>query len=353
MTDRNSYSRLATDLLAAAEPEVGAPLPEQRNKAVELIAQAIASKARARRTRRIAWGAFAAAASIGLLVSARTVMSGRATGVVAHGGGGVTVSHGGTTEPLHDGVELSRGDRVHVEKGATASLALSTGTHVEVDGGSDLTLVSKDGDQIFGVESGSTRFVVAKVAPGKRFVVRTADVEVEVRGTAFRVTYGEPSCEGTSTRVAVTEGLVVVRKAGHETLVPAGAHWPVGCQAQPAAAPIATVPVLVPSSVPNVTHPSVKATPVVAAKAPSSDLAEQNDLFAEATLKKRNGDRAGAVLSYERLLQRWPGSALAETSAIERMRLLEGASRREAAKSYLGRWPNGSARSEAESILAK
>jgi hypothetical protein len=93
--------------------------------------------------------------------------------------------------------------------------------------------------------------------------------------------------------------------------------------------------------------------PTALSKTPASDLAEQNDVFAEATTKKRNGDRAGAVASYERFLARWPGSALAETAAIERMRLLDGTSKRDAAKAYLVRWPGGSARVEAENILAK
>lgn len=358
MIDRPSLVRAATDRLAASEPAIGTPSPESRAQAIDAVAQAIIANARARRRRRIAWGALAVAASVGLVVSARAVGFGRATGVVAHGAGGVTLSHGGTTVPLHDGAELSRGDRVHVDKGASASLVLSTGTRVEVEGGSDLTLVAKDGDQVFGVESGATRFVVAKLPTGKRFVVRTEDAEVEVRGTVFRVAYGEPACEGTATRVTVTEGVVVVRRAGQEVEVPAGKSWPTGCGA-PAVDPpaVALVPTAVSavSTAPAIVHPAPKPTATSSAplvKTPSSDLAEQNDVFAEATLKKRNGDRAGAVAAYGRLLTRWPGSALAETAAIERMRLLEGAGRRDAAKAYLARWPLGSARSEAEAVLA-
>lgn len=359
MTDRSSLTHGATDLLAAHEPEVGAPSPEQRTQAIDAIAQAIVANARARRRKKLVWGALAAAAAVGLVVGARVAFPHGATGLVAHGGGGVTVSHEGNTAPLHDGAELARGDRIHVEKGATASLDLSTGTRIEVEGGSDLSVVSKDGDQIFGVENGATRFVVAKVPTGKRFVVRTADAEVEVRGTVFRVGYGEPACEGTSSRVDVTEGLVVVRSAGHEYLVPAGTSWPANCStlsapvtsaavtALPAQAPAATVVHAAPKPT-ALAVPSIIAPP----KSPSSDLAEQNDMFAEATTKKRNGDRSGAVVAYERFLARWPGSALAETAAIERMRLLDGSMRREAAKSYLARWPNGSARAEAESVLA-
>lgn len=364
MTDRRSYARLAADLLARAEPEVGAPTAEQRTAAIDLIAKAIADKARARRRRGWVYGIAAAAASIGLLFAARSLPFGRSTGVVAHGGGGVTLSHGGTTAPLHDGAQLARGDRLHVEKGAAASLALSTGTHVEVEGGSDVTLLAKDGDQIFGIEAGATRFVVAKVAPGKRFLVRTADLEVEVRGTAFRVAYGEPACEGTTSRVVVTEGLVVVRKDGHEHLVGAGARWPASCDlaAAPPTQSAASAPAVAAlSGVPSMTPPSVKPTTVAHSgttgatpgKPAGSDLAEQNDLFAEATTKQRAGDRAGAARAFERFLARWPGSALAETAAIERMRLVDGGARREAAKTYLARWPSGAARAEAETILAK
>lgn len=361
MTDRSSLSHTALELLASQEPEIGAPTTAERTAAVDVIARAIVERARARRRRQATFGVLAVAASVALVVSASFVFR-HSTGLVAHGGGGVTVSHAGTTAPLHDGVELSRGDRVHVEKGATASLDLSTGTRIEVEGGSDLSVVSKDGDQVFGVESGATRFVVAKVPSGKRFLVRTADVEVEVRGTVFKVGYGEPACEGTPSRVMVTEGLVVVRHGGKEILVPAGKSWPESCAAP---SPVAAAAPVVAPPASTVEHPAKSPTHASAfvapapqpattsvVKSPSSDLAEQNDVFAEATSKKRNGDRAGAIAAYDKLLARWPGSALAETATIERMRLLEGNARRDAAKAYLARWSNGSARAEAESILA-
>jgi hypothetical protein len=358
MTDRRSYARIATDLLAEADPSVGAPTAEHRAEAIDAIARAIQASARARRRRRLAFGfVVAAAAGVLLVVGARGLPLGKVTGVVARGGGGVTLSHAGTTGPLRDGAELSRGDRVHVAKGSNASLALSTGTRVEVEGGSDVTLVSKDGDQVFGVESGSTRFAVAKVAAGKRFLVRTADVEVEVRGTAFRVTASDDACAGTKTRVEVSEGLVVVRSGGQEHLVGAGDRWPSSCEQPPAAPPAPSVSASgSATSAPTVAHHATKAAtpaaPSGAPKRPSSDLLEQNDLFAEATTKKRNGDRVAAAHAYGRFLARWPGSALAETAAIERMRLLDGAARRDAAKAYLARWPGGSARAEAELLAA-
>lgn len=363
MSERPPLARAATERLARDDSEPRAPSPEAREKAIASIAAAIEGASRARRRRRFAYGALAVAAAAAVTVSVRsfvrtpTAQAPSQPGVVAHGGGGVTLSHGGTTAPLLDAVELAGGDRIRTAPGASASLALSTGTQVEIQGGSELALVSKDGDQVFAVEAGATRFVVAKVPDGKRFVVRTADAEVEVRGTAFRVAVvgEEASCDGSATRVDVTEGAVVVRRAGKEWRVAANESWPAGC-ATSAAASVATTPEPAKPApkLPGHAHASAAvASSSAAAVAHASDLSAQNDLFAEATSKLRNGDRVGALSAFERYLARWPGGALAESAAIERMRLLGGAAAREAAKAYLARWPKGSARAEAEAILAK
>lgn len=358
MIDRTPLARAATERLASAEPKIAAPGPAARDAAVAAIAQAIVASARARRRRRVAWAAVAVAAGVAAIGSARVLSRGaRSTEVVAQGGDGVTLSHGGAVGPLAGGIALAGGDRVHVPPFATASLSLSTGTRVDVEGGSDLVLVAKDGDQIFALDAGATRFSVAKVEPGRRFVVRTADVEIEVRGTAFRVATGQPTCDGTTTRVWVSEGTVVVRRAGQEWALAAGGGWPAGCS-EPAAT--TTVPAIASTNLPaSIASSAAPATPhkatevkVIHEPKPASDLAAQNDLFAEATAKKRAGDRAGAAAAYERLLAKWPSGPLAETAAIERMRLLQGTARRDAAKSYLARWPNGSARREAEAFAA-
>jgi hypothetical protein len=366
MSDHPILSKLATDRLRddLAGP-VDPPAPEVRDRSIGILAVAIAEQARKRRNKRFAFaGVIAVAASIVGIVSVkllhRPAPAPQAIRVVAHPNGSVNVVHGGVVSPMAVGAVLVEGDRVQTSAEAHASVVLSTGTHVEVDPASDLAIGSTTTDQIFVSTAGASRFSVAKLTPGERFIVRTSDTEIEVRGTIFRVALASEACAGTLTRVEVTEGTVVVRHGGNEVRVGKGDQWPHGCFAAPKI--IATVePPSIPS-IPSATsktvekpapqHPSVAPSPVAVAPAPAptSELAQQNDLFAEGIAKKRAGDKIGAALTFERFLARWPSSTLAESAAVERMRVLSGEPARAAAKDYLARFPKGSARDEAEAL---
>ena len=97
--------------------------------------------------------------------------------------------------------------------------------------GSDVTVRSGGRAAIFDLAGGSLKADVAKLAPDERFVVETADTEVEVRGTSFRVSVVplDATCgDGTTTRVAVYEGMVAVRRNGREEIVSKGEEWPDG-----------------------------------------------------------------------------------------------------------------------------
>ena len=85
--------------------------------------------------------------------------------------------------------------------------------------------------------------------------------------------------------------------------------------------------------------------------APSTDLAAQNDLFADAIAKKRAGDHEGAIAAFDRLLAKWPASPHAESAAAERMRLASGTRAIGYAKQYLARYPHGFAAAEAKAIV--
>ncbi len=346
MTERPTLARAATDLLASQEPRIEDPSVQVRARAIAAIAEEIAASARRRRRVRVGLGTVAAAAvAIGVLsarprsVAAPAVVAAQSN-LVVHGGTGVTIAHGGATSPAHEGLALQGGDRVLTAPGAKASLTLTNGTALEVEGASELAVVSKDDDHVFALSSGAATFHVAKVTPGARFVVRTRDAEVEVRGTVFRVEVVDVPCAGTTTRVSVTEGAVVVRRAGAEWRVSPDERWPASCGGVD---PLAATPSVSSSKSVVAPHP---------APAPSSDLATQNDVFAEAMTRKRKGDRVGALTSLDRLLTRWPSGPLAESASIERMRLLDGPAAKEAAKAYLVRWPNGAARTEARAILS-
>ena len=85
-----------------------------------------------------------------------------------------------------------------------------------------------------------------------------------------------------------------------------------------------------------------------------SSLAAQNDLFANASALKRQGDVPGAIALYEHLLDAFPAGPLAESAAVERMKLIAEANRFDgarAARAYLQQYPRGFARDEAKRLL--
>jgi hypothetical protein len=281
--------------------------------------------------------------------------------------GGVTAVREGHTEPVGVGTRLAEGLELRTAS-AEAGLDFDTGTHVTIGGSSRVRLVEQSQRKRFSLESGSFFAKVAKLKADERFVVATPDAEVEVRGTAFRVTLvpGEPTCAGGSpTRLEVSEGVVVVRHAGTEVRVAAGQRWP-ACDVRTAT--------VTPKDLPAAPAPAAQlpngAAGTLAAPAPtggtregattsasspeaSSRLAEQNDLFDEGMRLKKRGDVGGALARFDRLLAQYPGGPLSETAEVERMRLLATSDRSRAsvaARDYLRHHPRGYARSEAEAI---
>ncbi|APR86846.1 Fe-S oxidoreductase [Minicystis rosea] len=97
---------------------------------------------------------------------------------------------------------------------------------------------------------GTLDVTVRPLAQGERFVVRTADAEIEVRGTAFRV-----EAEGGRIRgVAVSEGTVEVRYAGFSAVIPSGGSWRAtgdGAAPSASASPIAVAATSVASAAPE------------------------------------------------------------------------------------------------------
>lgn len=409
MNERPELSRLAMGLLADEPVDVAPPSAEDEARAIEAIAKAIeASRARKRR-RTIALAAAGVIAFAAGFVGIRLVgHSQQPTASNAPGhpaadptvsvagyaiSGEVRVVHDGRDAPLGDGAKVLASDRI-VAKAGRASLSFSTGTHVVVEQGSDVTLAEGGLVQRFELRSGAVRADVAKLRTGERFVVRTDDTEVEVRGTSFRVavvpkhTCGVPS----ATDVSVTEGRVWVRFAGQEVVLAAGESWPPSCttKAEPAAiAPTVAVPAqtgvtllappqqgfgrpaphaqgglgsaLSPVAAASVTtsRPPPAADTATTADVPplpASELTEQNRAFEEALGAKRRGDAQGALGGFERFLAKYPKSPLVESAMAERMRILastDEARARDAATQYLERFPSGFAAAEARAVLAR
>lgn len=394
-----SLSRLATDLLSAERSALSAPSAADDARAILAIEAAIHGAARRRRTRRRAvTGALALAATFAVLAGGRLVLSGssvrgprvatpapaaspsaRGTALAA----GAVFVRGGHESALSDDVGLEARDRIVTAHAGRASITLSTGTRLVVEPSSEVTLAEQGPTTSFALAAGSVHADVAKLHPGERFIIRAPDGEVEVWGTSFDVSVVTPSpgCGGgTSMRVVVSEGVVVVRSAGAvEDRVTKGQSWPRACapvdasaassaNVLPTAASSAPVPhgrgvqsaatLTATADAPAATLVRPLPPPPLAAPAapePASELAAQNALFAEAAAARRRGDSASAVAAYDRLAARYPSSPLTENAWVERMRVIAASDARrgaDAARAYLARYPRGFARTEASDLVA-
>lgn len=364
-----------TRLLRDATSEVGdvEETPARREEAIAKLAEAIRARAAVDRRRR-ALGTLAVAAGVLAVVGGGWAAATHRSGAVASApdlgrmeGEGVTVLRDGHAEAPAVGTRIAEGAELRIATGAEAKLAFDSGTQVTVGSGARVRLVEQRKQKRFALEEGWLAAKVAKLGAEERFVVTTADAEVEVRGTAFRLALAvpDPSCSvATPTRLEVSEGVVVVRHAGGEERVAAGESWPRGCVApKSAAAPSSASPVGVASPVASVASVAVTPSPSSpgpkpaarhgAAEPARSHLSEQNDMFDAAMRDKREGRGGAAVATLDRLLARWPDGPLAESAAVERMRLLAASDRSRAsraAREYLARWPRGFARAEAEGL---
>jgi ferric-dicitrate binding protein FerR (iron transport regulator) len=364
-------------------------MPPARDSAIAKIEEALRARARSRRRSRILV-VFAAAAAMLLVAGGAAVAVRRSTsaeqakapdlGRMSDPQGGVTALRDGRPEALVQGARIGEGTELVTAAGSEAHLDFDSGSRVSLGGSARVRLVEQSSKKRFALTSGSLTAKVAKLGANERFVVATPDAEIEVRGTAFRVSVVTPvaACEGgTPTRLVVDEGVVVVRHAGHEERVAAGGQWP-SCGATIPTTAVANAtngapptPVLASPPTPVLASPptSPSGSTVAASGASthagtgsahpapdsSSRLAEQNDLFDEAMRAKRAGDLSGALAKLDRLRSTYPGGPLAENAEVERMRILVSTNRAQAAQAareYLRRRPSGFARAEAEALVS-
>lgn len=307
---------LAEAAIGAEELDVA-----EDERIVLAMKKAMAARARRRTQRRVAVGAGVLALAAGILLAVTrfsrppepvaTPIPASSTAPVAtartiHGDVLRVTKTGSASLGPSGAIEV--GDRIVALQDASSELVLPTGTRITLESGGDLTLLGDAPTHVLGLSGGSLRAEVVKVRPGERFIVRTSDAEVEVRGTNFRIGFAipDPSCgRGTTTRVNVDEGVVTVRAGGQEWTVSASESWP-NCEP----APVASASSSIAASAPK---PPLHRT---------SDLAAQNDLFDQAMAAKRRGDRKAAVAALDRLLATYPTSPLAEQATSERTKLL-------------------------------
>jgi len=396
------YARLAARLLQREHDEQSrpaAPPDAVRADAVAAIERAIAQRSRRRLQRRAVWVGAGLAASLALAVVARgafgpaptpstalatapapAIASAQVQEIIVHGfGSGAQVTGGSSEHTLRE-----PGGRVQVPASGHALLAFATGTRVTLEAGADLTLVENDAAQVLALDKGALRADVAKLAPGHRFLVHTADAEVEVHGTSFRVLTdpdGAGCGDGATTRVEVFEGVVTVRHAGVEHRITPGGHWPESCSSTTEPVALGEVqladqpepPAVAPAREPAAEHGARGAHAVAhaarprarlaAALAPSavtdrpvpsgSSLVEQNDAFAAAVAAHRAGDLARAARGFEALIAHFPEGPLAESAAVQHMKVmleLDHERAKALAHQYLDLYPDGFARDHAASI---
>lgn len=357
MTSPPNLSKAAASALQKDAEAGSPPRADTRAATIAAMAGALRRRKKQKRTRFVAiTSSLAVAAVIVLAMGGRAVLRGRdatsgrpadATSSLPSAPPMVAASfvrgtpmliRGEEHVVIADGALLRAGDHVSVQPGSRMTIGFAQGSHVAIDDQAELDMTAAGPSTAFELKSGSVRADVAKLLSGERFMIRTADVEVEVHGTSFEVTRVDDSDRSNcnkKTRVRVREGVVTVRSAGHETLVRAGEVWPI-CSETPTVVATST----------NALAPTTSARP--------SDLAAQNDLFEAAISKKRVGDTRGAVTAFEDLLTRYPQSHLAQSARAERMKLLRTVDRdraRAAAQDYLKRYPTGFARRDAELIV--
>jgi hypothetical protein len=281
--------------------------------------------------------------------------------------------------PVVEGMALPQGYRLVSPPAGEVRFGAPRGTTLTLEGGGEVAVKDATNIQRYELKEGAIRAKVAKLVTGERFIIATADAEVEVHGTAFRVAVVpvDPACGGgTITRVAVTEGVVSVRRDGVEVRVTPGHVWPEKCEPlapAAAAAPAApsthirvrggasrtngmrvTAPAVAEETPAPTEAPAPVVTPPEAAPLTKSELAAQNDMFAAAVRAKRRGQGSQAVRIFEHFTRQYPTSPLAESAAAQRMKLLaviDSVAARRAATEYLSRYPTGFARLDARHLL--
>jgi len=369
-----AISKLLRDSREVEPPHVTA---STRARTIEALEGALQTRAQRRRRARRVWAALAAAAVIAAGVGGAWKLGAHhetasqsptpsAPPVVE------TVETTVETSPqpperaelpqglaMADGSILQPGSRIVAPPHRRAVLSFSSGTHVTVGGGGDITVVEAGDVQRFLLSNGSIDAHVAKLHAGQRWLVTTPDAEVEVRGTAFEVSIvpPDPSCGGgTRTRVSVREGVVSVRTGDGEVRVHPGEVWPAGCRRVAALATAATQEAPVTAVSPTPATPPPAATHAAPAVTSHSTLAEQNDAFARIVSLRQRGDMAGSAAEVDRFLARFPASPLAESARVEQMRALRVSDPPRAAsvaREYLAQYPRGFARAEAQAIASQ
>jgi hypothetical protein len=359
------YAELAAAALKRRETEMR-PREFSRDVGIGVVANAMAERRRRRWALRAlsASGVLASAAAVALYFGVGSFGAGTQACAGPGCGAGVRVD-GSVSEH-----RLEHGQSVVAGQGRSTVVEFGSGTKITLRDQGELVYREDTAVQRFGLVRGAAHLVVAKLSGGQRFVVDTEDAEVEVRGTVFDVAVKSGSAEcRRRTVVTVSEGAVEVRSRGKTIALHAGDIWEGECSttgkvradASRAPAPIrpaskAPVTPTVAADAQGVVSVEASPAPAPANDVAESSLTEQNDLYAAATVARKQGDTSRALGFYDRLLERFPRSPLAESAGVERIRLLKRVSpvrAQEEARRHLSRYPSGYASAELKALLAR
>jgi hypothetical protein len=239
------------------------------------------------------------------------------------------------------GAALGAGDRVATLDAGRATVHLAEIAAATLSPDSELVIGAAPTE--CAVRVGTVAFDVAALGAGT-FVVHTPEADVTVHGTSFRVSVGRSDGDAAPrTEVTVSSGVVVVHpRVGDDARLVAGDRWPA------AAAPL---PAAVTSSTTDQPRRGAQTG------APSSELAEQNRLLAEANAAGKRGDPAAEARALDSFVQRFPKSPGAHDAVAARMRAAvrsgDASAARAAAQRYLSLFPDGPLRDEALAARGK
>ncbi|MEO7328756.1 MAG: FecR domain-containing protein [Minicystis sp.] len=233
---------------------------------------------------------------------------------------------------------------------STASPNARTTTTILPEGPAQFTRSTIDETEIVTLSRGTLQLAVRHLARGERFLVKTEDAEVEVRGTVFRV----EAIDDRLHLVSVREGKVEVRFHGRVFLVTEGERWDRPPE------PSAALPDLTgeASAAPAPSAPLVPASPRLAARPPApkakSTIDDGSPQLNEGVALIARGDYGAAAERLEAFEKSHPGDDRAEDAAFLVIVAMQRAGRRAeaaaAAKRYLIRYPAGYRHAEAEAI---
>ena len=257
---------------------------------------------------------------------------------------------------------------------ASANVPWRTITTVVRENEARFTHTEEGGVEIVRLTEGAVSLAVRHLQAGERFLVKTGDAEVEVRGTLFRV---EAASDHLRT-VAVSEGKVEVRFHGASFVVTADQRWDRPADAAPvapASAPPAEAPSLAASTAnlspidpplaasakpaaPAKLAPAVKlaATAKAASSAePAASSEEGLGSFEQGMGMMERGDYGAAAKHLEAFSKSNPRDDRSEDAAFLVILALSRAGRSveatAAARRYLATYPAGYRRAQAQAIV--